>query len=213
MRIQEFDFEFDNDEMRGGVGLAYARPTPRSTHLPHVSNIIRDLENTITKPGQRRDDSDISGADRERLNRYREMGFMWELVVEETWKRRMQQRRAGDLISQEEIEYDGILMTPDGLYIPDWCNEEYKATWRSMKRAALDAIMAEFWAWFVQIKAYCLGQGTHTSRLFVFFVNGDYRPMVPRSKRYDIEFSDQDLDENWLMIKQHERHMRLQGRL
>ena len=27
------------------------------------------------------------------------------------------------------------------------------------------------------------------------------------------EFTDQDLSENWLMIKQHERHMRLQGRL
>lgn len=212
MRIQEFDFEFDNDEMRGGVGVAYATPTPRSSHLPHLSNIIRDLENTITKPGQRRGDADISTAERETLNRYREAGFIWEIVVEQTWKRRMQQRQT-DMISQTEIEHDSILMTPDGLYIPDWILEEYKLTWRSMKRAALDSIQSEFWAWFVQMKGYCLGMGTTTARLFVFFVNGNYSPMVPRTKRYDIEFTGQELDENWLMIKQHERHMRMQGRL
>ncbi len=198
------EVEFDLSRMGGG-------DAPRHPGR-HVSGVIRYLE-VIVNPKiaeKRQADADMSPEDLQRMNTYREMGFMWEEVFEREFARRMFTARQRDgVIKQEPMEKDGIHMTPDGFSLSEWVLEEYKLTWRSAKRLA--DMEADFWAWFVQIKAYCYAYKTFKARLFVFFVNGNYAPQVPQARRFDMTFTPTELEANWKMILKGHSSMQAKG--
>ena len=176
-----------------GVSLA------RSTGL-HVTDIIRDIENRLTKPGKRRPYDELTAEEKKRMGAYVEGGWAWEEALRRamlvTYYRGLER-----FISVGEIELDDIFGTPDWFDTDDGCVEEFKATWRSSRRP----IETDFWHWWVQIKAYCHMTDTRFARLRVFFVNGDYRDSGPQFKLWQAKFEKMELDKNWDMLRKHAR--------
>jgi hypothetical protein len=213
MEIVEVPFEIDPEEIKSGLASDVMLLEPRSPGV-HQSDLIRDLENTVILPGQRGPDIDRSEEEMATLNRYRELGMMWEVILESTFKRRrVDALDPRKFLRQMEIEHDGVFKTVDAVHIPDWRILEYKLTFKSSDRASLDRIETDMWGWFAQLKGNCLGWETRTASLFAFFVNGNYRPPVPQTKRFDIVFTEQELAENWHMLLTQRDVMRREGRL
>lgn len=170
---------------------------PRSPG-PHVSDILRDLENTVTKPGQRRPYDDLLPEERRRMGHYVEVGWAWEEIIRSAMLKSYY-TGVDRFVSPGELELDGIYGTPDWFDLDDQCVEEFKATYRSSRRP----IERDFWHWMVQIRAYCKMTGTNWARLRIFFVNGNYRESGPQFKLYQIRFDDVELDRNWTMLRRH----------
>ena len=127
-----------------------------------------------------------------------ELGFMWEDLLA--------RRRTGQcVILQAGIEKDGIRMTPDGFDICEWKVLESKATWMS----ARDPITApKFRHWIWQVMAYCHAMDTQLAMLEVLFVNGTYsNDRGPMFKCWNLEFTIDELKENWSMIINQKRHL------
>ena len=163
---------------------------PRSEGL-HLSDILEDIEvNTLR--ANRGGDID--------LNAFRTMGFIWERVL--TGQLIQAAEDCGSLVRPGELEKDGIYMTPDGLCPNEWVLEEWKCTWKSMRREIED-----FWRYWAQIKSYCLALDCSHARLRVFFVNGDYKGSGPRFRVWEAEFTSRELQENWDMNLNHGKSM------
>lgn len=214
-------------------GLALKKPSRRSVG-DHVSNTLRDIENKVILPGQRPSDVTLSPFEMQRMGNYREMGFIWELIVEALTTGKIQDSAppflhalvehffAARMIArrkvkqQGEIFVDDLFGTPDAMDLKNWVLEEYKATWKASWRVL--NIEREFWYWFHQIMAYAYmisavkKRWVLQGRLFVFFVNGDYRESGPQIRQFNMEFSIQELVENWDMIKRHHRRMRAKAK-
>lgn len=184
-------------EIEFDLSRAGGSDAPRHPGL-HVSSIIRHLEVTADPrlAAKRQSDADMSEEDLKRMSNFRELGFMWEQVFEKQFAARMIARR--NVVAQDPIEKDGIHMTPDAFDIVNWVLEEYKCTWKSSSKVS--DLENEFWAWFVQMKAYCYALKTFKARLFVFFVNGNYKGSGPQARWFDIEFKPRELETNWQMI-------------
>lgn len=198
--VQLFELQFDLGDT--GEFLDFdvpwrVEPEPRAKGL-HVSDIIRHIENTALKPGQRRPDSALTSEEVRRIGPYREMGFIWERLVEMILADRMISRRRDHVVRQPALVRDDIHLSPDALELLEWVLEEYKATWRSMRRA--QDLENEFWAWMAQMMAYCLELETNVANLFVFFVNGDYRNSGPQIRHFRLEWTHKELKDNWAMI-------------
>lgn len=170
---------------------------PRSSGV-HVSEIIRSIENEVTKKGKRKPQQELSEDERRRMGAYTSAGFAWEEIIRRHLVE-MQITSNDRYSSPGEVERDGIFGTPDWFDIEDFCVEEFKCTWRSSRRD----ISADFWSWWVQIKAYCWMLGVETARLRVFFVNGDYRESGPQIRQWQASFDEAELKANWKMLVQH----------
>lgn len=162
----------------------------------HLTDVIKDMEKSIGRDRNPRAMGD------EKLKLYRTLGFVWEDIVTREMNRERSWAAPG-LVRVGEIELDGILMTPDAV---DFAQdppvlEEWKCTWRS---AARD-LESENWHWFVQAKAYCHALKLTRANFRILYVNGDYKPTVPRPQGYAIEFSQRELHDNWSMILAHGR--------
>lgn len=129
-----------------------------------------------------------------------EIGFAFEELL----SRRSPPTRG--LISQASVERDGVQGTIDVLDIraDPYVVHESKATWMSAKNTP-DSTKMQHWIW--QIKGYCHMVGTHRARLEVLFVNGDYKPMEPCFKAWDLEFSQRELKDNWTMLMNQRKAM------
>lgn len=105
------------------------------------------------------------------------------------------------------IEVDGVWMSSDLLVLADdpssadFVVEEFKLTWMS-SRGGVDQPKFIHWLW--QIKAYCWAWETVHARLRVYFVNGDYQyPLKPQYRVWDLEFTFEELQNNWRMLLGH----------
>lgn len=134
-------------------------------------------------------------------------GFLWERAMEYAFTEYMQAERKPKLYQSlvEKALPDGRIVTgtPDG--VRDDCIEEYKATWRSMRKWSEDP-EREFWMWMAQVKAYCYMTGLKKARFFIFWVNGDYSYKTGRGPQVttcEMEFTDDELQENWDMLIAH----------
>lgn len=166
----------------------------RSTGKVHLSTVYRDLckEALLT-----RYKSELSEAD---LHLYAAGGFLWEWLFALAYKNAYTD---GDVIRTDEWELDGIVGSPDGVRVLPYRVVETKFRWMSANK--IDNLEKYFWPELVQCKGYCKMVGTNAAELHVYFVNGDYKPPVPRVESRLLEFSDQELDENWWMVTNHAR--------
>lgn len=180
------------------------QPYVRSSGV-HVSDIIRDLENKVTKPGKRPRMTDLMPEEKKRMGHYTSMGWAWEDIIREAMIRKAMSEPDGveRYMRLGEVEMDGIYASPDLFDIQDFCVDEFKATWRSMRRK----IETDFWSWLVQTKAYCKMTHTNWARISVFWVCGDYRASGPQVKRYEIRYDDAEIQRNWDMLRGHADRM------
>lgn len=169
----------------------------------HLSDVIKYMRLTIAKEKIRETGSD----------NWAMLGFAFENVVEDALVRYFGKAKGREVVSQSECCVDGIFITPDGYDLSDGSYEEYKATWRSLKK--LDDFHKWFWHWEVQLKGNCYAAGTNKARLVMFFVMGDYsfRPPEggPQLRCREYEFTDEELEENWEMVKRVRDEMVEQG--
>ena len=61
----------------------------------------------------------------------------------------------------------------------------------------------EFNKYFTQIKSYCYHLRTPFARLYVYFVNGNWKPPVPVYLAWSFEFSAVEVREEWSMMRNH----------
>jgi hypothetical protein len=118
-----------------------------------------------------------------------------------------------------EMEVDGIYMTHDGesvdVIITDFVSHwgliihEVKATYKSVKTVG---DMSQQWMWLTQCKAYCKGRGTRVAMMHVLFLCGDYKfPITPQLRCWQIEFTQEEIDENWELMTDYVRHKNQEG--
>jgi hypothetical protein len=107
-----------------------------------------------------------------------------------------------------ELEKEGRFGTPDLLDINEDRITEIKLTWISMKH---DIHSQKFWRYWVQLKSYCYMHGTPLGRLIVAYANIDWKLGGPQYREWDVEFTRQELLENWAMISTHGNRMLREG--
>lgn len=158
----------------------------------HVSDIIRSL---CIHLGHYADDG-IPLADKmTRLQLGQAME--WALI------QRMQLHEPTRYFQPGELSLDGVSGNMDLFDLQDEAVDEMKLTWMSAKH---DAYSQKFWAYWVQIAAYCHMSGSSIGRLHVAFVNGDYAgEREPQFKVWEQRFTPMELAKNWAMLKQHAR--------
>lgn len=136
------------------------------------------------------------------------MGLALEDAIEEALKKRLLGgERPGEFITAE-----GIAFSPD-LIIFNGATRvgEIKLTWMSMREVPMDkpssGFPPKFEKYFTQMKSYCHHLDTPYARLITMFINGDYKPPKPKLACWDIEFTAQELHENWRMLTNHGKTM------
>jgi hypothetical protein len=157
-------------------------------------------------------------------------GFMWEVALEWAFKLLMGLREG--VAKQPKCQLRHIHMSPDGLDVEDpaeFVLEEYKLTWRSMRWMSAfkprgkwidltfeEAFEENFFDWSLQIPAYLkclsesLGRPVRKARLYVFFVMGDYsfeRKRGPQIRVFELEYTDEELEQNWTVLLNAEEGM------
>jgi hypothetical protein len=188
--------------------------TPRSQGV-HVSNIIRCIaqESGILKPEWA---EEISLVDVRtitdpvaivRIN----MGLAWEAHYIPM---------LGDVLDHPgELQYDGIYMSPDGESVSVIVTDrnhgmqlvlhEVKLTYKSINTVCppRSKPLENQWMWMAQCKSYCKAMDTRFCNLHVLFACGDYSyPIRPIPKRWAIEFTQAEIDENWDLIRDYMKH-------
>lgn len=132
-----------------------------------------------------------------------EGGMCFEAAIERELKRRLSRG--------ETALRPGPMQTPEGIwYSPDLIITdvegngvlgEIKYSGFSSRGAPADP---KFDKWHCQMMAYCYNLNVSKARLIAFFFAGDYnRPIKPQLKVYDIEYTEQELAENWKMLMRH----------
>lgn len=128
-----------------------------------------------------------------------EVGILFENVLEQGLAEKYGVCRVGEVVSPE-----GVIMSPDGVNPTAIAGEEYKATFKSCRHGIVDEYgmpLPGFVVWFVQMKAYAKWLELLDWLLRVLFICGDYsRPIQPQFHIYKIQFTQDEVDENWSML-------------
>ena len=188
MELIKLDVEFKPK------GSGTNRTSAHETGMIHLSDIARYIEFKMKfGPAGTKAKFNLAVAG--------EVGFMWEDALSLVWAERYAARIG-------EVEKDGIVGSPDGLspYDPferyPIVNEEYKATWRSSNKTP-----DKVWYYMTQFKSYCYMLDVNVTIAHILYLMGDYRGSGPQYECYRIEFSEQELIENWTMILSHRDEM------
>jgi hypothetical protein len=124
-----------------------------------------------------------------------------------------------------EMRVEGIYMTHDGESLDaiyrggqtdtggagwELCLHEIKATYKSTKTVG---DLETQWMWLAQTKAYCKGLGTRIAFVHVLFLCGDYKyPITPQLKCWRVEYTQEEIDDNWELLTDYVRHRQLMER-
>lgn len=207
--------------------IELAAPTAGYIRTPglHMSDIYGSLAKKVDP--KRFDKRDKHGNPTPMNFASMEMGTTFEELLEPALAARLLGDRPGEFRTRVP---PGILYTPDYLfYEDDTILGEFKCTWWSThsKGEEFPLCAAQVngtrlkptWdghsvpmfprkadKWFWQTKAYLHHLGMLRLRLFVFFVNGDYKPPSPVPPiAWDFTFTTTELERNWAMLERHGR--------
>jgi hypothetical protein len=195
-----------------------------ATPIPHNLELMVSGPRTHDKLHM----SDIYGALYKRLDKDRygdgpmnqvcvELGLAWETALEAALKVRPtfdgeQIERPGELLTAEGIAFnpDLLIVTtdPPKSLEDGWTGTvrvgEIKLKWMSSKdapRVETSSFPSKYDKDFTQMKAYCYHVGTRFARYYVFYVNGQYKPPFPHEPYvWDIEFTQEELEDEWRML-------------
>lgn len=186
------------DVTSSSTSSPYLSPHIRSVG-PHVSGIIADI---ATQTGLLRrvvaHDSQGGGDDGSFIQ-MAGTGLIWEDIISKQLA-----SQQGIQPGQFECVVDGIIGTPDRFRPGTGEVDEFKATWLSTSN---DIIGERCWRWWAQVKAYCYMLNTRWANLWVFYINGDYKPPRPEIRVYSVMFDDDEMRRNWELIKNHNAAM------
>jgi hypothetical protein len=114
-----------------------------------------------------------------------------------------------------QLEVDGVYMSPDGESVDVIITEsgkpgvavtvhEVKSTYKSTNTVG---DLSSQWMWMAQMKAYCRGMGTTRAQMHTLFLCGDYSyPITPTLKRWAIDFTQPEIDDNWRLLLDYKAH-------
>ncbi len=175
-------------------GFTVQRSAPRSPGL-HASTLLRGLHPVGNPMPQ------------EQLSIYSILGYSFEdraeqalMVLNENPEWPFRSFRPG------EVSAHGVACSPDILMVPKDDSEPFelslKCKWKSCRGLPVaeegEDQFPKSWAYEIsQCQTYALPLGTNKSVLFCYFVNGDYRPMVPQVHAWELFFSPQEIAETW----------------
>lgn len=167
----------------------------------HMSDIYNDLYKKL--------DPELEGWDAKSLNIAGALGFSWESVLEKHLRDRVLNLRPEEFRTKE-----GVAFSPDMLIFNGHLRlGEIKLKWFSSRdvprEPGMNAFPPRFDKILTQMKSYAYNLETPDGRLYVFFVNGNYRPPKPEVLAWDITFTARELKENWDMMMNHARHRRM----
>lgn len=186
----------------------------RTLGKPHASELIRkacqDLRQLKQREGERQREgkstgkgSSVASAARARLENLsltdgkydRELSrniidpnlLSLGVIFEEGLIRKKERENPGRFVVPGELEYNGILLTPDLLDMRPpkvWnCARavwEIKATFYSSSK---DVESSDFWRFWEQILWYCIAIGTNVGVLAIAHIRGDYSDECPTAYR------------------------------
>lgn len=182
------------------TGIPTLTPMVGRSPCLHVSTIINDL---CLRLGHfdSRDDPTLNPAT------YMELGS----TLEHALIQRLHLHSPNRYLQPGEFSKDGIAGTPDLLDIshtdhPCIVVDEIKLAWMS---SAHSPDSNKFWRYWTQLAAYCWLVETLIGRLRITFVNGDYKGSGPHSIVYERTFTRQELAENWMMLRNHGRKLKV----
>jgi hypothetical protein len=90
----------------------------------------------------------------------------------------------------------GVGLTAEGLAL---IKEAYPNV--KLPDVGLISPLRDQWMWLAQVKAYCKAAITRFARIHVLFICGDYSyPIQPVLLVYDVEFTQQEVDDNWDLL-------------
>lgn len=169
-----------NNRTIEGVADRLAPSSPRDNTKAHVSELIsKVLEETY---------------DEERpqwANNIMSFGRIWEEAV----MRPILEQEAEVFAPNVTLERDGIIGTMDGICYTN--NESF--VWECKTRFRPLHPPRDYDRWMFQVKAYCHMARTNKAWLTVLHVSA--RPPNTELVWHELEFSDQELEDNWTMLK------------
>lgn len=196
------------------ISMSVERAAVRSSGI-HLSSIIKDRlitagvsRKTVGRPFTR-----------EEQHLLFERGFLWERMVAEftetqEWISRQIDEAASQhfaagfaetdrvLIRPGECMMDGIYMTPDALNMAEYAIEEYKATAIRAKNFDIEARRQE-WLW--QACSYAKVFGMNKAIFRIWHVSDNcITPIL-------VEWTHEEVDENWRQIREHYEFMQSRG--
>jgi hypothetical protein len=146
-------------------------------------------------------------------------GTVLESVFEQALAIGMAGERPGEFVTDEGIFYSPDIIAFEGKIV---VLGEIKVTWMSATDVPISPTQAKktgltstwdgkgpatfgkkFNKYFTQMKCYCYHLQTPYARLYIYFVNGDWKPPVPVFLAWDFEFSMMELKEEWAMMRNH----------
>lgn len=192
----------------------------------HVSSIIRCIatETGILKPEwcEELDLLELLPSTRERFN---DPTVALKICMGLAWEEWYVPHLPEVVDHPGEMEVDGVYMNHDGeeltLFLIDEREQyhpvvvEVKTTYKSINTVGRDVnAMKTQWMWMAQVKSYCKGVGTRFARVHVLFICGDYSyPIQPVLLIYEIEFTQEEIDDNWdLMVNYKDRRLEIERR-
>lgn len=192
---------------------SFPLPDTSSNRTPglHVSSIIRLLamDRGILTPQDAEELSLVDVRDMSGIGIIAELRIHMGLAWEDHYLKCLPdvQKHPG------ELKLDGVYLSPDGESVSviftlpgKWgvIIHEVKCTYKSTNTTTPRGKVLEGkknFLWMCQLKSYCKAKGTRHAVLHVLHVCGDYiRPIVPMLYRYHIEFTQQELDDNWNLL-------------
>ena len=181
-----------DDIVSGWLRMGEEAHPHRTTNRPHVSDIIPSI--VSNNPGIDRGENSEIKPEQTRIMWM--MGLLWERAMQE------QEGWAHYGVVKDDVEGNPDMFNPlTGLVT------ETKLTWRSLHTSRPQ----DRFYYMTQLMSYCHMVGTDKGRLLVCYVNGDYRPTLPKVIAVDFVFTERDLMENWAMMMNHLEYMKEHG--